>query len=74
MLMPEDMIANVLVPCGVYLDEATFTVYKRFSLCNATAPVVFRQLMEISQIAFVVPAKRGIGLPGVISADDRDVA
>jgi len=26
------------------------------------------------QIASAVLAKRGIGLPGVISADDRDVA
>ena len=74
MLMLEDTIANVLVPYGVCSGEATVTVYKRVSLANATAPGVFRQMMEFSQIASAVLAKRGIGLPGVISADDRDVA
>ena len=43
-------------------------------MANATALGIFRQIMEFSQIASVVLAKRGIGLPGVISADDRDVA
>ena len=74
MLMLEDTIANVLSPYGVCSGEATVTVYKRVSLANATAPGVFRQMMEFSQIASAVLAKRGIGLPGVISADDRDVA
>ena len=74
MLMLEDTIANVLVPYGVCSGEATVTVYKRVSLANATAPGVFRQMMEFSQIASAVLAKRGIGLPGVIPADDRDVA
>ena len=74
MLMLEDTIANVLVPYGVCSGEATVTVYKRVSMANATAPGVFRQMMEFSQIASAVLAKRGIGLPGVISADDRDVA
>ena len=74
MLMLEDTIANVIVPYGVCSGEATVTVYKRVSLANATAPGVFRQMMEFSQIASAVLAKRGIGLPGVISADDRDVA
>ena len=74
MLMLEDTIANVLVPYGVCSGEATVTVYKRVSMANATAPSVFRQMMEFSQIASAVLAKRGIGLPGVISADDRDVA
>ena len=74
MLMLEDTMANVLVPYGVCSGEATVTVYKRVSLVNATAPGVFRQMMEFSQIASAVLAKRGIGLPGVISADDRDVA
>ena len=74
MLMLEDTIANVLVPYGICSGEATVTVYKRVSLANATAPGIFRQMMEFSQIASAVLAKRGIGLPGVISADDRDVA
>ena len=74
MLMLEDTIANVLVPYGVCSGEATVTVYKRVSLANATAPGVFRQMMEFSQIASAVLAKRGVGLPGVIPADDRDVA
>jgi len=74
MLMLEDTIANVLSPYGVCSGEATVTVYKRVSLANATAPGVFRQMMEFLQIASAVLAKRGIGLPGVISADDRDVA
>ena len=74
MLMLEDTIANVLVPYGVCSGEATVTVYKRVSLANETAPGVFRQMMEFSQIASAVLAKRGIGLPGVIPADDRDVA
>ena len=74
MLMLEDTIANVLVPYGVCSGEATVTVYKRLSMANATAPGVFRQMMEFSQIASVVLVKRGIGLPGVISANDRDVA
>ena len=74
MLMLEDTIANVLVPYGVCSGEATVTVCKRVSMANATAPGVFRQMMEFSQIASVVLVKRGIGLPGVISADDRDVA
>jgi hypothetical protein len=43
-------------------------------MANATAPGVFRQMMEFSQIASAVLAKRGIGLPSVISVDDRDVA
>ena len=73
-LMLEDTIANVLVPYGVCSGEATVTVYKRVSMANATAPGVFRHMMEFSQIASVVLVKRGIGLPGVISADDRDVA
>ena len=74
MLMLEDTIANVLVPYGVCSGEATVTVYKRVSMANATAAGVFRQMMEFSQIASAVLAKRGIGLPGVIPADDRDVA
>ena len=74
MLMLEDTIANVLSPYGVCSGEATVTVYKRVSLANATAPGVFRQMMEFLQIASAVLAKRGIGLPGVISADDRNVA
>ena len=74
MLMLEDTIANVLVPYGVCSGEATVTVYKRVSMANSTAPGVFRQMMEFSQIASAVLAKRGIGLPGVISADDRDFA
>ena len=73
MLMLEDTIANVLVPYGVCSGEATVTVYKRVSLANATAPGVFRQMMEFSQIASAVLAKRGIGLFGVILAEDRDV-
>ncbi len=74
MLMLEDTIANVLAPYGVCSGEATVTVYKRVSLANVTAPGVFRQMMEFSQIASAVLAKRGIGLPGVIPADDRDMA
>lgn len=46
MLMLEDAIANVLVPYGVCSGETTVTVYKRESLANATAPGVFRQMME----------------------------
>jgi len=49
-------------------------VYKRLSLADAPSSRVFRQMMEFSQIASIVLVKRGIGLPGVISADDRDVA
>ncbi len=56
------------------LDDGRVTAYKRVSLASATAPGVFRQMMEFLQIASAVLAKRGIGLPGVISADDRDVA
>ena len=74
MLMLEDTIANVLVPYGVCSGEATVMVYKRVSMANATAPSVLRQMKEFSQIASAVLAKRGTGLPGVISADDRDVA
>ena len=74
MLMLEDTIANVLMPYVVCSGEATVTVFKRVSLANATAPSVFRQMMEFSQIASAVFARRGIDLPGVISADERDVA
>ena len=74
MLMLEDTIANVLMSYVVCSDAATVTVHKRVSLANATALGIFRQMMEFSQIASAVLAKRGIGLPGVISADDRDVA
>ncbi len=74
MLMLEDTIANVLAPYGVCSGEATVTVYKRVSLANAKAPGVFRRMMEFSQIASAVLAKRGIGLPGVIPADDCDMA
>ena len=73
-LMLEDTIANVLVPYGVCSGKATVTVYNRVSMANATAPGVFRQMMEFSQITSAVLAKRGIGLPGVIFAYDRDVA
>ena len=48
MLMLEDTIANVLMPYGVCLGEATVTVYKRVSLANATAPGTSRQMMEFS--------------------------
>ena len=51
MLMLEDTIANVLVPYGICLGEVTVTVYKRVSMANVTAPCVFRQMMEFSQIA-----------------------
>ena len=54
MLMLEDTIANVLSPYGVCSGEATVTVYKRVSLANATAPGVFRQMMEFLQIASAV--------------------
>ena len=74
MLMLEDTIANFLVPYSVCSGEAKVTVYKRVSMANATAPCVFRQMMEFLQIASAVLTKRGIGLPAVISADDRDVA
>ena len=74
MLMLEDTIANVLVPYGVCSGEATVTVYKRVSMANATAPGVFRQMMEFSQIAAEQLAKRGIGLPGVMPADGHDAA
>ena len=74
MLMLEDTIANVLVPYGVCSGEATVTVYKRVSLANATALGVLLQVMEFLQIASAVLAERGIGLPGIISANDRDVA
>ena len=74
MLMLEDAIANALVSHSVRSGEATVTVCKRVSLANATAPGVFRQTIEFSQIASAVLAKRGIGLPCVISADDRDFA
>ena len=67
-------MANVLVPYGICSGEATVTVYKRVSMANATAPGVFRQMMEFSQIVSAVLAKRRIGLPGVISTDERDVA
>ena len=74
MLMLEDTIANVLVPNGVCSGKATVTVYKRVSLANATAPAVFWQIVEFSKIASAVLAKRGIGLPGAIFAEDRNVA
>ena len=74
MLMLEDTIVNVLVPYGVCSGETTVTVYKRASLANATAPSVFRQMMDFSPFASAILAKRGVGLPGVISADERDVA
>ena len=74
MLMLEDTITNVLVSYGICSGEATVTVYKRASLANATAPGVFRQMMEFSQIASTVLAKCRIGLPGLISADDCAVA
>ena len=74
MLMLENTIANVLVPYGICSGEATVMVYKWVSLANTTAPSIFRQMMEFLQIASAALAKRGIGLTGVISADDRDVA
>ena len=54
--------------------QATVTVHKRVPLANATALGAFRQMTEFSQIALAVLDKRGICLPGVISADERDVA
>ena len=74
MLILEGTIANFLVPYGFCSGEVTVSVCKRVSMANATAPGVFRQMMEFLQIASAVLTKRGIGLPGVISADDRDVA
>ena len=74
MLLLEDTIANSFTPYGVCSGEATVTVYKKATLANATAAGIFRQMMEFSQIAAAQLAKRGIGLPGVIPADDRDIA
>ena len=74
MLMLEDTIANVLMPYVVCSGAATVTVHKLVSLAKATALGIFRQMMEFSQIASVLLAKRGIGLPGVISTDEPDVA
>ena len=51
MLTLDDKIANVLMPYGVCSGEATVTVCKRVSMANATAPGVFRQMIEFSQIA-----------------------
>ena len=69
MLLLEDSIANTMAPYGVCSGEATVTIYRRVGLANATPAGIFRQMMEFSQIA-----KRGIGLPGVIPADDHDIA
>ena len=74
MLLLEDTIANSFTPYGVCSGEATVTVYRKATLANATAAGIFRQMMEFSQIAAAQLAKRGIGLPGVIPADDRDIA
>ena len=74
MLLLEDTIANVFTPYGVCSGEATVTVYRRVILADPTAEGIFRQMMEFSQIAAAALAKRGIGLPGVIPADDRDIA
>ena len=74
MLMLEDTIVCVLMPYVVCSGEATVTVHKRVPLANATALGAFRQMTEFSQIALAVLDKRGICLPGVISADERDVA
>lgn len=74
MLLLEDTIANSFTPYGVCSGEATVTVYRRVTLADATAAGIFRQMMEFSQIAAAQLAERGIGLPSVIPADDRDVA
>ncbi|MGC6453366.1 MAG: hypothetical protein ACON31_05620 [Candidatus Puniceispirillaceae bacterium] len=74
MLLLEDSIANTMSPYGVCSGEATVTIYRRVRLVDATPAGIFRQMMEFSQLAAALLAKRGIGLPGVIPADDRDVA
>ena len=74
MLLLEDSIANTMSPYGVCFGEATVTIYRRVRLVDATPAGIFRQMMEFSQLAAALLAKRGIGLPGVIPADDRDVA
>ena len=50
------------------------SIYRRVRLADATPAGIFRQMMEFSQLAASLLAKRGIGLPGVIPVDDRDVA
>ena len=74
MLLLEDSIANTMSPYGVCSGEATVTIYRRVRLADATPAGIFRQMMEFSQLAAAQLAKRGIGLPGVIPADDRDIA
>jgi len=74
MLLLEDSIANTMSPYGVCSGEATVTIYRRVRLADATPAGIFRQMMEFSQLAAAQLAKRGIGLPGVIPADDHDVA
>ena len=74
MLLLEDSIANTMSPYGVCSGEATVTIYRRVRLADAIPAGIFRQMMEFSQLAAVQLAKRGIGLPGVIPADDRDIA
>lgn len=74
MLLLEDSIANTMSPYGVCSGEATVTIYRRVRLADAIPAGIFRQMMEFSQLAAAQLAKRGIGLPGVIPADDRDIA
>ena len=74
MLLLEDSIANIMAPYGVCSGEATVSIYRRVRLADATPAGIFRQMMEFSQLAASLLAKRGIGLPGVIPVDDRDVA
>ena len=74
MLLLEDSVANTMAPYGVCSGEAKVSIYRRVRLVDATPAGIFRQMMEFSQLAASLLAKRGIGLPGVIPADDRDVA
>ena len=74
MLLLEDSVANTMAPYGVCSGEATVSIYRRVRLVDATPAGIFRQMMEFSQLAASLLAKRGIGLPGVIPVDDRDVA
>ena len=74
MLLLEDSVANSMSPHGVCSGEATVTIYQRVRLADATPAGLFRQMMAFSQLAAAHFARRGVGLPGFMPVDDREVA
>ena len=73
MLLLEDAIAAAMQPHGVCSGDTTVTVYRELDLRESTPDSIYHEMMDFAQLAATLLAKRGIGLPDVMTFDDRDI-